>query len=38
MSRVAAAGAVSRASIAITSPSPVRISTNAPPPSPAENG
>ena len=38
MSRVAAAGAVSRASIACTSPSPVRISTNTPPPSPAENG
>ena len=38
MSRVAAAGAVSRASRAKTSPSGVRISAKAPPPSPAEKG
>ena len=38
MSGVAAAGAVSRASSATARPSAVRISTNAPPPSPAEKG
>ena len=37
-SRSAAAGAVSRASIAATSPSALRISTKTPPPSPAEKG
>ena len=38
MSRSAAAGAVSRASSASTRPSASRISTKAPPPSPAEKG
>jgi hypothetical protein len=38
MSRSAAAGAVSRASIATTSPSARRIRRKAPPPIPAENG